>query len=121
MPWCPNCRTEYIEGFNTCSDCNCELVDILEPIIKEEIIYDKEAFLITVNNGIEADLIESILNANNIPVLKKFKGAGAYLKLYMGMAIFGVDIYVPSNLLDEAKNLIESRPEDEIKNDINED
>lgn len=119
MPWCPICRSEYIEGFNTCSDCNCELVDILEPIIKEEIIYDKEALLITVNNGIEADLIESILNANNIPVLKKFKEAGAYLNLYMGMTSFGIDIYVPSKLFDEAKELIESRSEVEVKDDRN--
>lgn len=93
----------------------------MEPIIQEEIIYDKEALLITVNTGTEADLIESILNANNIPVLKKFKEAGAYLNLYMGMTSFGVDIYVPSKLFDEAKELIESRAEVEINYDIEED
>lgn len=120
MPWCPNCRSEYLEGVNTCSDCNCELVDILEPIIKEKVIYDKEAYLLTVNTGTEADLIESILNANNIPVLKKFKEAGAYLILYMGMTSFGIDIYVPSKLLDEAKVLIESRSGPEINYDIEE-
>lgn len=111
MPWCPNCRVEYIERFNTCSDCNCELVDILEPIKKEEILYDKEAFLITVNDRIKADLVESILNANNIPVLKKHRESGAYLDLYIGMTSYGIDIYVPSKILDEAKELLKSRSE----------
>jgi hypothetical protein len=96
-------------------------VDFLEPVKKEEINYDNEALLITVNTGTEADLIESILKANNIPVLKKYKEAGAYLNLYMGMTSFGVDIYVPSKILDEAKKLIESSSEVEINNDINED
>lgn len=62
MPWCPNCRAEYIEGFNTCSDCDCKLVDVLEPI--EKIVYDKGAFLLRVNDRMEADIIESILSSN---------------------------------------------------------
>lgn len=27
MPWCPNCKAEYQEGFTECSDCKIELVD----------------------------------------------------------------------------------------------
>lgn len=27
MPWCPNCKTEYREGFTVCADCGSELVD----------------------------------------------------------------------------------------------
>ena len=27
MPWCPNCKAEYQEGFTECSDCKVELVD----------------------------------------------------------------------------------------------
>ncbi len=26
MPYCPNCLTEYVEGTNTCVDCNAALV-----------------------------------------------------------------------------------------------
>lgn len=29
MPWCPQCKSEYREGFKICSDCNIELVDSL--------------------------------------------------------------------------------------------
>lgn len=30
MPWCPNCKSEYQEGYTVCSDCQVELVDSLE-------------------------------------------------------------------------------------------
>lgn len=26
MPWCPNCKTEYQEGYTVCKDCKAELV-----------------------------------------------------------------------------------------------
>lgn len=29
MPYCPNCKAEYREGFTKCSDCDTELVDAL--------------------------------------------------------------------------------------------
>ena len=35
MPWCPKGKCEYHEGFSNCSDCECELVEVLESI-KEE-------------------------------------------------------------------------------------
>jgi len=30
MPFCPKCKNEYREGFTTCSECKCDLVDSLE-------------------------------------------------------------------------------------------
>ncbi|MDD6101509.1 MAG: DUF308 domain-containing protein [Clostridiales bacterium] len=32
MPWCPVCKNEYREGFETCSDCRVSLVDNLTQI-----------------------------------------------------------------------------------------
>ena len=30
MPWCPKCKTEYIEGVEVCADCHTPLVASLE-------------------------------------------------------------------------------------------
>lgn len=30
--FCPICRAEYREGFKECTDCDCDLVEELEPI-----------------------------------------------------------------------------------------
>ncbi len=110
MPWCPRCRSEYRQGFKTCSDCNTDLVDQLEQITNNgDTEYDREAYLTSVPNGIEAEIIEALLNSNGIPVLKKFRKAGGYLVIYMGATNFGVDLYVPSKLLEEAKDIIASR------------
>ncbi|MDF2988881.1 MAG: hypothetical protein K0R50_4391 [Eubacterium sp.] len=68
--------------------------------------YTKEVYLTTVTNSIEAETLEALLQANNIPVLKKFREAGAYLEIYMGTSNFGVDIYVPSDLLDKAQDIM---------------
>ncbi len=54
----------------------------------------------------EAEIIESILNASDIPFLIKDRGAGGYLKIYMGMTNMGIDIYVPGCRLNEARELI---------------
>ncbi len=36
MPWCPNCKTEYQEGYTTCADCGTTLVDHIDQIEQEE-------------------------------------------------------------------------------------
>jgi len=51
------------------------------------------------NNEREAEIVQSILEAEGIPVLRKDRGAGGYLKIYMGMTNLGVDLYVPQKNL----------------------
>jgi len=119
MPWCPKCRAEYRQGFKICSDCNTDLVDELEQIKKNSgTEYDDEAaYLTSVSNRIEAEMIEALLNSHGIPVLKKSREAGGYLDIYMGATIFGVDLYVPSKLLKKAKEIIASNPEN-VEEDV---
>jgi hypothetical protein len=33
MPWCPNCKAEYQNGFTVCSDCKVDLVESLEVVV----------------------------------------------------------------------------------------
>lgn len=70
-------------------------------------LHHEEGFLLSAASSIEADMIEAILKSNDIPVLKKYKESGGYLKIYMGDTIYGVDLYVPQPLLDKAREIIE--------------
>lgn len=105
MPWCPKCRSEYREEFKRCDDCDAELVEKLEDEIPVD-IEDVEAFLKTAGNAFESEIIESKLNAYGIPVMRKYKEAGAYLNIYMGATPFGIELYVPSKLLEKAQDII---------------
>ena len=74
---------------------------------------DHELYLTTVYDNMEADILESLLNSYNVPVLRKYRGAGGLLKIYMGNAITPIEFYVPSKLYDFAKNIIESEAHQE--------
>lgn len=113
MPWCPECGIEYRDGFETCSDCGCKLSETpvrLEPdpetSEEEEGGYDREAFLVMAENSIEADMIEGLLNENEIPVLKKYSDAGDYMKIFAGSVNSDVGLFVPSHLLEKAKEIL---------------
>ncbi len=73
--------------------------------------YDKEIYLTTAAGSFEAETLEALLRSNGIPVLKKYREAGAYLEIYMGVSNFGVDIYVPSSMYERAKEILESEPQ----------
>ena len=74
-------------------------------------ISDKEALLVSNLNTIEAEIIVSKLHSYGIPVLKKSKGTGEIMEIYTGMNLYGIDLYVPTNMLEIAKELL--KPIDE--------
>lgn len=65
MPFCPECKGEYLEGYRHCAFCNVELVDKLpegvkpEPLIKLVDIHE-------VQGSAEASIVESLLKAHGI-------------------------------------------------------
>ncbi len=80
---------------------------------------DKESwrdgtFLTTVNNSIEADILESKLLSEGIPVMKRYSGAGNAMEIIMGTNNTSpVDLYVPSSSIEDARNIIVAVPLDE--------
>jgi len=67
------------------------------------------------SNEIEANIIESIFKSEDIPVLKRYREAGEYLMLYMGMTNMGIDIFVPADLEIKAKQILDSAIQEEAK------
>ena len=110
MSWCPKCKYEYRKGIANCSDCGCELVEVLkfekDEALEETIDIienDTETLLISVSKDYEAKIIESKLNAFGVPTLKRFRGLDG---IYGFANSTGIDIYVPFKLLDHAKEII---------------
>ena len=106
MPFCPKCKYEYEENIEFCSDCGTKLVDQLEK--EPEVEYDKEVFLTNVADDIQASIIISKLSIYEIPVIKKYREpGGSFMAVFMGNTLLGIDLYVPSKLLDLAKEALE--------------
>lgn len=113
MPWCPNCKTEYREGFYKCSDCESDLVDEIDTKIDTEdnvestfSDIDWEYLDIFVDEQ-EANMIESFLNSDNINTWKKYPGFSDISKIVGGMTKLGIAIYVPRERLDDARLIVE--------------
>ena len=122
MPYCTNCKTEYRADIAACSDCGAALVSDMEesPSIDDCREGDTPAFLCSVSDSIEAEITVSLLQSNDIPVMKKRREGGEYLKIYMGMSFYDMDLYVPSKLLERANEIIAAEP-DMVRAGITED
>jgi hypothetical protein len=101
--WCPRCGTEYRQGFRLCGDCGAKLVASPEEIVEDdppeegndEINSFCDAYLATVTGSAEAETVASALNEDGIPAVKAARGSG-------------VDIYVPEEWLDAARDVVGS-------------
>ena len=69
-----------------------------------------EKLLVANLNTFEAHIIISKLKSYGIPVLKKSKGSGELMEIYTGANMYGIDLYVPSEMAELAEELL--KPED---------
>lgn len=82
-------------------------------------------YLTTAMNSLEADILESKLRAEGIPVIKRYKGAGNAMEIIMGSTYsYAIELYVPEDTLEDARNIIVAIPilsedfEDEYPEDL---
>ncbi|MCR4442752.1 MAG: hypothetical protein QHH10_10525 [Peptococcaceae bacterium] len=72
---------------------------------------EKWAFLTQIEDDREADVIESMFGFYGIPLLRKYRWAGGFLKVFMGVSSFGVDLYVPESVLNISREILEAKQE----------
>lgn len=64
-------------------------------------------FLCHTKSSFDADLLESKLRSENIPCIKRYVGASNFIEIAMGSnTSYPIDIYVPEDLLEDARNVI---------------
>jgi len=78
---------------------------------------DKEVYLTSAADIVEAEIKENLLRAEGIPVIIKHRDNGAFMAIYTGNTLFGVDLYVPLRFYDKAKEILDA--EIEYPEDIN--
>jgi len=115
MPWCPECRTEYDEGFDTCADCHVPLVE--EPPKAALALDLGEPVLLQTMDAIEAEILLAVLQDQQIPAYKKSCGAGDYMSIF-GTSYLSVQIYVPRQLLKEAQEIAQALQPPEIEEEM---
>ncbi|MCL2674843.1 MAG: DUF2007 domain-containing protein [Defluviitaleaceae bacterium] len=84
------------------------------PKCKDEYQDDSPVFLCTLSDHMEVAMVEALLKSNNIPVVKIQRNGGDVNMLYLGVSFTDTDLYVPSKLLEHAKELLTPGPDDII-------
>ncbi len=109
MPFCPECKAEYLEGEKLCEDCGVPLVEFLPEEDDDEGVELVEVWC--ASNEIEAQLIKALLEGNRIRCIL----SGETLRHTHGIMVDGlaeVRIIVRSDEARRAEEIIEKYMED---------
>ena len=116
---CPNCESEYVEGYTRCRECDVDLVerqdDPGEPDLALVKVYEA-------GNAAVIPMIESLLSSAGIEFMMKSEtiqdlfGWGR-VGSNLNFAIGPVEFFVREDVADEARALLETLPTPELPSD----
>ena len=66
------------------------------------------ALLTTVHGDAERALVCGILEGEQIPYLAKDRGSGGAVRVITGFSMFGTDLFVPTERLEQARVVLEA-------------
>ena len=106
MPFCPKCRAEYVEGVDTCQDCQIPLVAELPP--KDEPDYVELVELQQVSDEVSGVMMKGILENGGITAVLR----AAKIPWYDGIASTWSTYYwgkllVPKEDLETSRKILE--------------
>lgn len=107
-PFCPNCRTEYREGFKNCSDCGTNLVAALPPEADDRQAIDSDIFpVFDAPDQMSALALSSFLNDNGIRTVIKSEQIPMYDGVAMMLFSRWGRVMVLEHQYEEARALID--------------
>jgi hypothetical protein len=114
--FCPQCKSEYVEGITECAECQVALVEELPPEPVPE--YEDLRVVRTYSTDYDAELGKSILEANGIDAVIASDEAGGTIP---GLALTqGVKLLVDAELLEKAEAVFKDLEASQGSDDLDE-
>ncbi len=69
---------------------------------------DGMEILTTVHDDVELSILKAILEDEKIPCLTQDRGSGSSVRIITGYSMYGTDVLVPAECLEQAKEILDA-------------